>query len=170
MFLLGTQIFFVIQNIFEGLFWFLLPVSLVVCNDIMAYVFGKYLLQFISKSVMFHSHVQVSFLEERNWLIYHLKRLGKDFLGRLVQPWSGDYWYIHCLFIYFIIAHLLNVILFQFSYVLARYKLACVSCYLSQLIIIIELYFICFQFATQEMCENSPMFQWKVYTVPPVSQ
>ena len=41
MFLLGTQIYFVMQNVFEGLFWFLVPVSMVVCNDIMAYVFGK---------------------------------------------------------------------------------------------------------------------------------
>ena len=41
MFLLGTQIYFVMQNVFEGLFWFLVPVSMVVCNDIMAYVFGE---------------------------------------------------------------------------------------------------------------------------------
>lgn len=32
---------FVVHNIFEGLFWFILPVSLVIVNDIMAYVFGK---------------------------------------------------------------------------------------------------------------------------------
>lgn len=29
-----------IQNVFKGLIWFLLPVSLINCNDIMAYVFG----------------------------------------------------------------------------------------------------------------------------------
>jgi phosphatidate cytidylyltransferase len=29
-----------IQNVFEGLIWFLLPVSLIICNDIMAYMFG----------------------------------------------------------------------------------------------------------------------------------
>lgn len=29
-----------IQNIFEGLIWFLVPVSLIICNDIMAYIFG----------------------------------------------------------------------------------------------------------------------------------
>lgn len=32
----GTMVY----NLFQGLFWFLLPVSLVICNDIMAYVFG----------------------------------------------------------------------------------------------------------------------------------
>ncbi|CAH8644040.1 unnamed protein product [Dicrocoelium dendriticum] len=31
---------FQIYNIFNGIIWFLLPVSLVICNDIMAYVFG----------------------------------------------------------------------------------------------------------------------------------
>ncbi|KAI9203854.1 cytidylyltransferase family-domain-containing protein [Polychytrium aggregatum] len=34
------QSHFIINNIFEGLFWFVLPVSLVICNDIMAYIFG----------------------------------------------------------------------------------------------------------------------------------
>lgn len=37
------QSHFIINNIFEGLFWFLLPVSLVVINDIFAYIFGSYL-------------------------------------------------------------------------------------------------------------------------------
>ncbi|KAI8924345.1 phosphatidate cytidylyltransferase [Entophlyctis helioformis] len=31
---------FIVNNIFEGLIWFVLPVSLVICNDIMAYVCG----------------------------------------------------------------------------------------------------------------------------------
>jgi phosphatidate cytidylyltransferase len=40
LFFIGCQYHFAIQNIYEGLFWFLLPVSMVICNDIMAYVFG----------------------------------------------------------------------------------------------------------------------------------
>ena len=35
-----TQSNLMVQNIFEGLIWFLLPVSLIICNDIMAYIFG----------------------------------------------------------------------------------------------------------------------------------
>jgi len=31
---------FIIHNIFEGLFWFLFPCSLIICNDIMAYMCG----------------------------------------------------------------------------------------------------------------------------------
>ncbi|KAJ3383267.1 hypothetical protein HDU84_003746 [Entophlyctis sp. JEL0112] len=38
--LVVVQSQFIIKNIFEGLVWFLLPVSLVICNDISAYVFG----------------------------------------------------------------------------------------------------------------------------------
>ncbi|XP_048507355.1 phosphatidate cytidylyltransferase, photoreceptor-specific isoform X1 [Athalia rosae] len=35
-----TQSYLIIQNIFEGLIWFIVPVSMIVINDIMAYVFG----------------------------------------------------------------------------------------------------------------------------------
>ncbi|VDP16405.1 unnamed protein product [Schistosoma margrebowiei] len=35
-----TSSYFCIENIFNGLIWFLLPVCLVICNDVMAYVFG----------------------------------------------------------------------------------------------------------------------------------
>ncbi|XP_053683892.1 phosphatidate cytidylyltransferase, photoreceptor-specific isoform X2 [Sabethes cyaneus] len=35
-----TQSYLVIQNIFEGLIWFIVPVSMIVCNDVMAYMFG----------------------------------------------------------------------------------------------------------------------------------
>ena len=38
--LIVTQSYLMIQNVFEGLIWFLLPVSLIICNDIGAFVFG----------------------------------------------------------------------------------------------------------------------------------
>ncbi len=38
--LVVCQSHFIVNNIVEGLFWFVIPVCLVVCNDIMAYVFG----------------------------------------------------------------------------------------------------------------------------------
>ncbi|KAI9096455.1 phosphatidate cytidylyltransferase [Phlyctochytrium arcticum] len=38
--LVVIQSHFIINNIFEGLIWFVLPAALVVCNDIAAYVFG----------------------------------------------------------------------------------------------------------------------------------
>lgn len=38
-----SQSYLIIQNIFEGLIWFIVPVSMIICNDIMAYVFGFFL-------------------------------------------------------------------------------------------------------------------------------
>ncbi|XP_012272711.1 phosphatidate cytidylyltransferase, photoreceptor-specific isoform X2 [Orussus abietinus] len=35
-----TQSYLIIKNIFEGLIWFIVPVSMIVINDTMAYVFG----------------------------------------------------------------------------------------------------------------------------------
>ncbi|KAL9905946.1 phosphatidate cytidylyltransferase, photoreceptor-specific [Glossina fuscipes] len=35
-----TQSYLIIQNIFEGLIWFIVPVSMIICNDVMAYMFG----------------------------------------------------------------------------------------------------------------------------------
>jgi phosphatidate cytidylyltransferase len=35
-----TQSYLIIQNVFEGLIWFIVPVSMIVCNDVMAYMFG----------------------------------------------------------------------------------------------------------------------------------
>ncbi|XP_046665065.1 phosphatidate cytidylyltransferase, photoreceptor-specific isoform X1 [Homalodisca vitripennis] len=35
-----TQSYLIIQNIFEGLIWFIVPVSMIVCNDVWAYLFG----------------------------------------------------------------------------------------------------------------------------------
>ncbi|KAK3713142.1 hypothetical protein QZH41_010052, partial [Actinostola sp. cb2023] len=35
-----TQSHFIMQTLFEGIMWFLLPVSMVICNDIWAYIFG----------------------------------------------------------------------------------------------------------------------------------
>lgn len=34
------QSYLIIKNIFEGLVWFIVPVSMIICNDIMAYMFG----------------------------------------------------------------------------------------------------------------------------------
>ncbi|KAK9127010.1 hypothetical protein Scep_015856 [Stephania cephalantha] len=40
LFVVFTQTSFTVANIFEGIFWFLLPASLIVINDIAAYIFG----------------------------------------------------------------------------------------------------------------------------------
>ncbi|KAL0266428.1 UNVERIFIED_CONTAM: hypothetical protein PYX00_008964 [Menopon gallinae] len=38
-----TQSYLIIQNIFQGLIWFIVPVSMIVCNDVWAYIFGFFL-------------------------------------------------------------------------------------------------------------------------------
>ena len=35
-----TQSYLIIQNMFEGLIWFIMPIMMVVINDCMAYMFG----------------------------------------------------------------------------------------------------------------------------------
>jgi len=38
-----TQSYLIIQNMFEGIIWFILPILMVVINDVMAYMFGFFL-------------------------------------------------------------------------------------------------------------------------------
>lgn len=38
--LVVLQSVFIVFNLFEGIFWFIVPSLLIVCNDIWAYVFG----------------------------------------------------------------------------------------------------------------------------------
>jgi phosphatidate cytidylyltransferase len=36
-----TYSHFIVNNILEGLVWFFVPASLVICNDVMAYICGE---------------------------------------------------------------------------------------------------------------------------------
>lgn len=38
-----SQSYFIIFNIFHGMIWFIVPVSMIVINDVMAYMFGFFL-------------------------------------------------------------------------------------------------------------------------------
>jgi len=40
LYLIVVQAHFIMNNVFEGMIWFFLPVSLVICNDIFAYLCG----------------------------------------------------------------------------------------------------------------------------------
>lgn len=40
LFFIVFQSYLIIHNIIEGIFWYLLPIAMIICNDIMAYVFG----------------------------------------------------------------------------------------------------------------------------------
>ncbi len=38
-----TQSYLIIQNLFEGLIWYILPIMMIVMNDVMAYMFGFFM-------------------------------------------------------------------------------------------------------------------------------
>ena len=38
-----TQSYLIIQNMFQGLIWFILPIMMVIINDVMAYMFGFFM-------------------------------------------------------------------------------------------------------------------------------
>ena len=40
LFLIVVSCHFIVNNILEGIIWFWVPASLVICNDVFAYVFG----------------------------------------------------------------------------------------------------------------------------------
>ena len=53
MFVSASHVF--IQNVFEGVYWFLMPASLVICNDIMAYVSGNH---YEIENMYVHTHME----------------------------------------------------------------------------------------------------------------
>ena len=38
-----TQSYLIIQNMFQGFIWFILPIMMVIINDVMAYMFGFFM-------------------------------------------------------------------------------------------------------------------------------
>ena len=91
---MGSDMFMVMQNIHEGLFWFLIPVCLVICNDIMAYVFGKWQNFYYSyySSLSLSLFIQVFSLVVLNLSISLPRRHGKDSLVLCFQQYCLDYW------------------------------------------------------------------------------
>jgi len=61
------QSHFIIDNILEGLFWFILPVSLVICNDIMAYVFGNSLSFKVTEGFFFGRTPLIRISPKKTW-------------------------------------------------------------------------------------------------------
>lgn len=101
-----TQSSFTVANIFEGIFWFLLPASLIVINDIAAYLFGFFFGRtpliklspkktwegFIGASVatIISAFVLANFLGQFEWLTCPRKDLSTGWLhcdpGLLFKP------------------------------------------------------------------------------------
>lgn len=53
LFMVVWQSTFLVANVFQGLIWMVLPASLVVCNDIFAYVFGRLMGRTVSQMLWY---------------------------------------------------------------------------------------------------------------------
>ena len=91
------QMKYAINNIFYGLFWFLLPVSLVVCNDTTAYFCG----QIFGRSCI-HQHSIYVLVIVFSTMDFRLDFLALDqrTVGGRVRREAGRKTYYMCLYIY----------------------------------------------------------------------
>ncbi|KAJ3298119.1 hypothetical protein HDU79_000521 [Rhizoclosmatium sp. JEL0117] len=84
--LVVVQSQFIVKNIFEGLVWFLLPTSLVICNDISAYVAGF----FFGKTPL----IQLS--PKKTWEGFIGGFLATIVFGFGFSGWMAQYQYLIC--------------------------------------------------------------------------
>ncbi|KAF2984308.1 hypothetical protein EK904_000696 [Melospiza melodia maxima] len=141
-----TQSHLVIQNLFEGMIWFLVPISSVICNDITAYIFGF----FFGRTPLIKVEFGNSLSHWSLWLFAVL--VIQSLCRELVSPEEHPQHWVSNRAEVFLFA-------FQFSYFLAQHQ-----------------YFVCpveynsetNRFVTE--CEPSELFQMKKYSVPPLLQ
>lgn len=85
-----TQSYLIIQNIFEGLIWFIVPVSMIVCNDVMAYMFGF----FFGRTPL----IQLS--PKKTWEGFIGGGLSTLVFGCILSFWLCHYQYFICPIVY----------------------------------------------------------------------
>nr|CAG4643893.1 EOG090X04NQ [Lepidurus arcticus] len=81
-----TQSYLIIQNIFEGLIWFIVPVSMIVCNDVMAYMFGF----FFGKTPL------IKLSPKKTWEGFIGGGVATIFFGLLISYWLCQFPYFVC--------------------------------------------------------------------------
>lgn len=81
-----VQSHFMINNIFEGIFWFLLPAALVICNDIMAYIFGF----FFGKTPL------ISLSPKKTWEGFIGALISTVIFGWIISGVLSKYPYMYC--------------------------------------------------------------------------
>ncbi|KAJ2376251.1 phosphatidate cytidylyltransferase [Coemansia sp. RSA 2607] len=77
---------YMIENIFEGIFWFLLPIALVIVNDIFAYVFGFF----------FGRHRLIELSPKKTWEGYIGGGLTTMAFGFLLTALLSDWNFMRC--------------------------------------------------------------------------
>ncbi|XP_043677160.1 phosphatidate cytidylyltransferase, photoreceptor-specific isoform X3 [Vespula pensylvanica] len=96
-----TQSYLIIQNIFQGLIWFIVPVSMIVINDVMAYMFGFF----------FGRTPLIKLSPKKTWEGFIGGGISTVFLGLLMS-------YVMCQYRYFICP-------IEYSEVLGRMTMDC---------------------------------------------
>lgn len=81
-----TQSYLIIQNIFEGLIWFIVPVSMIICNDVMAYVFGF----FFGKTPL------IKLSPKKTWEGFIGGGFSTVVFGLALSYWMSQYPYLVC--------------------------------------------------------------------------
>nr|XP_022908889.1 phosphatidate cytidylyltransferase, photoreceptor-specific isoform X1 [Onthophagus taurus] len=81
-----TQSYLIIKNIFEGMIWFIVPVSMIICNDIMAYVFGF----FFGKTPL------IKLSPKKTWEGFIGGGISTIFFGFLISSWMCRFPYFIC--------------------------------------------------------------------------
>ncbi|KAB7498713.1 Phosphatidate cytidylyltransferase, photoreceptor-specific [Armadillidium nasatum] len=81
-----TQSYLIIINIFQGMIWFIVPVSMIVINDVMAYMFGF----FFGKTPL----IQLS--PKKTWEGFIGGGISTVFLGMLLSYWMCQYPFFVC--------------------------------------------------------------------------
>ncbi|XP_064141704.1 phosphatidate cytidylyltransferase 1 isoform X7 [Loxodonta africana] len=95
-----TQSHLVIQNLFEGMIWFLVPISSVICNDITAYLFGFFfgrtpLIKLSPKKTWegfiggFFSTVVFGFIETVSMYPFQIHSIALSTFASLIGPFGG---------------------------------------------------------------------------------
>ncbi|XP_019782218.1 phosphatidate cytidylyltransferase 1 isoform X3 [Sagmatias obliquidens] len=95
-----TQSHLVIQNLFEGMIWFLVPISSVICNDITAYLFGFFfgrtpLIKLSPKKTWegfiggFFSTVIFGFIETISLYPFQIHSIALSTFASLIGPFGG---------------------------------------------------------------------------------
>ncbi|XP_064096947.1 LOW QUALITY PROTEIN: phosphatidate cytidylyltransferase, photoreceptor-specific-like [Macrobrachium nipponense] len=81
-----TQSYLIIINIFHGMIWFIVPVSMIVINDVMAYMFGF----FFGKTPL----IQLS--PKKTWEGFIGGGISTLFLGMMLSHWMCHYPFFVC--------------------------------------------------------------------------
>nr|CAD7587478.1 unnamed protein product [Timema genevievae] len=86
LFIIVTESYLIIQNIFEGMIWFIVPVSMVIINDIMAFIFGF----FFGKTPL------IKLSPKKTWEGFIGGGFGTIIIGALMSYWMCQYKYFIC--------------------------------------------------------------------------